>query len=111
MPRRGGAFLYRLWKSGDNHQGCAGVHVGALGSQDLGNGAGLGGHDLVLHLHGFQDQQDLTLLDSLAFLNIDLQNGAGHGGGNGLTGSGGSPLNRRRSAGNLLAQFSCHVLT
>ena len=60
-------FCIEMLSADDDH-GCAGVDVGALLNQDLSNGAGLGSHDLVLHLHSLQDAQNIAFLDGLAQL-------------------------------------------
>ena len=96
-------FLPALTASADHAQQGAGLHGGALGDADGGGGAVAGSHDLVLHLHGLQDEENVALLHGGAVLHIDGQNGAGPGGGDLLTagggGSGGSSRGRRRSSG------------
>ena len=45
--------------------------------------------DVVLHLHRFENKQDIALFDSLSGLDIDFLDHARDRGGNGLTAGGG----------------------
>ena len=46
----------------DHAQQSAGIHRRALSGADGSNGAAAGRHDLVFHLHGLQDEEDVALL-------------------------------------------------
>ena len=67
----------------------AGVDNVALAHIDAGNGAVLRSADLVLHLHGLEDQQGVASLDGVTGLDLDIQDIAGHGSGDG-DGTGGT---------------------
>jgi len=50
-----------------------------FGDEDALDGAGLGGADFVLHLHGFDDEQALTGFDFVASGDENANDFAGHG--------------------------------
>ena len=54
--------------------------MAALLHHHLGDGAVLGGEDLVFHLHGLQHHQQLALLDGGTLGHLHPEDGAGHGG-------------------------------
>ena len=60
------------------HQCIAGVDGCALGNRDGCNSSVCRSCDLVLHLHSFQDQDDLTSCYSRALCDLDVQNGSRH---------------------------------
>ena len=63
----------------DDAQNVAGVDSSALGNCNGGNGAGAGSEDLVLHLHGLEDEQQIAFLDGLTGGDLHIEDGAGHG--------------------------------
>ena len=58
--------------SADDAQNVAGVDGSALGNRDGGNGAVAGSKDLVLHLHGLEDEEDIAGLDRLTGRDLAL---------------------------------------
>src|SRR3954451_19646339 len=62
----------------DDDERLVGVHHLAGLHEDLGNGAGPGGLDVVLHLHRLEDADRLPGLDRGALLDQDLQDRALH---------------------------------
>src|SRR5699024_7184683 len=61
-------------------------HALAGGDGQTGDGTGLVGLDRVLHLHGFENHDGVTLGDLGAVLDVDLDHGALHRSGDGVTG-------------------------
>nr|DAZ22942.1 MAG TPA: hypothetical protein [Caudoviricetes sp.] len=89
----------------DDAQNVAGVDSSALGNCDGGNGARAGSEDLVLHLHGLEDEEQIAFLDGLTGGDLHIEDGAGHGagdsagaGGSGGLGSGSGSSGRRGSS-------------
>ena len=54
----------------DDAENVAGVDSSALGNCDGGNGTSAGSEDLVFHLHGLEDEEEIALLDSLHSLQV-----------------------------------------
>ena len=70
-------IVYALSAHGVQH--IAGVDGIALANVNAGNGAVLRCADLVFHLHGFEDHDNIASLNSSACLDLDVQDGARHG--------------------------------
>ena len=70
-------IVYALSAHGVQH--IAGVDGIALANVNAGNGAVLRCADLVFHLHGFEDHDNIASLNSSACLDLDIQDGARHG--------------------------------
>src|SRR5574340_737200 len=64
----------------DFHQGFVGRDAVALLDMDADHDAADRRLDLVFHLHGFDDQHAVTGLDLVSDLDLDVDDGAGHGG-------------------------------
>ena len=73
---------YIVGRSTEGEQQVAGIDGGAGCHGDGSDAAGLGGDNLVLHLHGLDDHDDLTGSNGITGILAQTQNGAGQGGGN-----------------------------
>ena len=78
--------------SADFYEGVAALNGLTLLYEDVLDGTCVLGYDVVLHLHGFHDDEDITGVDALTYGSNDLDDVAGQGSVDGLGTCGGSSL-------------------
>ena len=72
----------------NNAEECAALNGCALLDVHAGDLAGLRCHDLVFHLHSFEDHENLTFSNGIANIDVDGKDVAGHRAAGAATGAG-----------------------